>query len=338
MKLLKYAGLGLAALIVAVLAAGFLLPKTAHVERSIVIEAPPATVFTVLNGFRQFNRWSPWADKDPQARYSLTGPETGVGARMSWTGNDDVGSGAQEILESVPYQLIRVQLEFSGFEDAENIAAYTLVPEGAGTRLTWSFDADNSRTLMGRWFGLFMDGMLGPDYEAGLARLKAFAESLPKADFSGLPMSIVEVAPLAVAMVSTVSARDDRAIGVALGVAYGKISGFINLRGLEQAAPPLAIYQPPEDGRVRFEAAIPVDRTDVAPAGDVRLGQTFRGLAVKAVYQGPYAGLIAANDQITAFLAASGYDKAGPSMEQYISDPASTAETELVTHIYYPVR
>jgi len=30
-----------------------------------------------------------------------------------------------------------------------------------------------------RYFGLFMDGMIGPDYERGLGRLKTLAEAPP---------------------------------------------------------------------------------------------------------------------------------------------------------------
>jgi len=58
-------------LLVAVLAVvGMLLPGKAHVERSAVIDAPRATIFAQLNGFKNFKKWSPWAAKDPNARYT----------------------------------------------------------------------------------------------------------------------------------------------------------------------------------------------------------------------------------------------------------------------------
>jgi hypothetical protein len=52
-----------------------------------------------------------------------------------------------------------------------------LTPEGSGTRATWTLTSDFSRSLVGRYFGLALDGMVGPDYEKGLAKLKALAES-----------------------------------------------------------------------------------------------------------------------------------------------------------------
>jgi hypothetical protein len=33
---------------------------------------------------------------------------------------------------------------------------------------------------LARYFGLWMDGMVGPDFEEGLGRLKALAEAQPK--------------------------------------------------------------------------------------------------------------------------------------------------------------
>jgi effector-binding domain-containing protein/uncharacterized protein YndB with AHSA1/START domain len=337
MNILKKISIALAGLAALFFAIGFFLPNTAHVERSIVIDAPPATVFTVLNGFRQFHRWSPWQEYDPNMQVAYEGPETGVGAKQSWSGNAEVGRGSQEILESEPYRRILIRLQFGDF-GGDFLAPYTLEPENGGTRLTWGFDADYKGSIMGRYFGLFSDSMLGPDYERGLGKLKTFVETLPKADFSGLGISIIDVPPVTIVSTSGSSAADDRALGVALGVAYGRLSGFMQARGLSQAGSPLAIYRPPENGAVRFEAGIPIDRTDVAPGNGIQVGKTLAGKAVKAVYRGAYAGLAQANEQVRAFITVAGYERDGNMWEQYVSDPGTTPESQLITHIYYPIK
>ena len=48
---------------------GFFLPSEVHVERQIEIRRPAATVFTVVNSYRAFQSWSPWAERDPGASY-----------------------------------------------------------------------------------------------------------------------------------------------------------------------------------------------------------------------------------------------------------------------------
>jgi len=333
-KKLAIALAGLAGLVVVV---GLLLPKTAHVERAVVINAPQATVFTVLNGFRQFDQWSPWADIDPGAKTTIEGAEFGVGAKMSWSGNAEVGSGSQEILESTPYTHIKVRLGFGDFPGAF-FATYALQAQDAGTQVTWAFDADYGGSLTGRYFGLLSDRMLGPDYEKGLARLKAFVEKLPKGDFSALKFEPVETAAAPVVLMSVRSADNPSAIGVALGVAYGRLSGYMNTEGLKQAAPPVAIYRGNGGGTLAIDAAIPVDRDGGTPVNAVRMGHLQAGPAVRAEYRGAYAGLAAARGQMLAYLAAAGLEADGPIWEQYVSDPAHTPEPQLITHIYMPIK
>lgn len=177
MRILKGLLVALLVLIAAVIGIGMVLPDHAHVERSIVIEAPPEKVFEVLNGFDRFNAWSPWAELNPDAEYTREGPATGVGARQSWRSDDpNVGAGSQEIIESTPNGLIRMKLVFEGF-GSDNLASYTLTPEGEGTRVVWAYDSNFKGNLLNRYFGLMLDGMLGPDYERGLTKLKALIES-----------------------------------------------------------------------------------------------------------------------------------------------------------------
>jgi ribosome-associated toxin RatA of RatAB toxin-antitoxin module len=42
-----------------------LLPSEQHVERSIIVNADPAEVFSLVNDYREFNKWSPWAMAGP---------------------------------------------------------------------------------------------------------------------------------------------------------------------------------------------------------------------------------------------------------------------------------
>jgi uncharacterized protein YndB with AHSA1/START domain len=180
-RVLKYLVLGTALLALALLGLGFALPDTARISRNTEIQAPPETVFALLNGFSRFNEWSPWAQLDPGTRYRIEGPESGEGARHLWeSDNPSVGSGSQEIIESQPPQRIVIQLIFSGF-DSDNLSIYELEPLAGGqaTRLHWIYETDVKGNLMGRYFLLALDGLIGANYERGLARLKALLESPP---------------------------------------------------------------------------------------------------------------------------------------------------------------
>ncbi len=165
-----------AALAVVLIFVGLLLPDRAHVERSLVIDAPPEKIFPLLNEFRQFNRWSPWFSRDPKMEIAYEGPERGAGAKMHWRSeHPEVGAGSQEIIASEPHTRVATQLDFGTQGTAS--AEFRLIPQGDATRVTWGFDSEFGGNLVARYFGLLFDRMIGPDYEAGLARLKTLAEA-----------------------------------------------------------------------------------------------------------------------------------------------------------------
>ena len=174
MTILKRVLIGILGFVVLLVVIGYLLPRQVHAERSIVVNAPQAQLFDALNGFKRFNEFSPWAALDPNTQYSYAGPESGVGARMSWVSTkEDVGSGTNEIVESTPPDFIRTRLDFGG-QLAE--ATFKFEPADGGTRVTWGFDCDVGNNPIMRFVGLMLDKWIGADYEKGLARLKEVME------------------------------------------------------------------------------------------------------------------------------------------------------------------
>lgn len=176
MKILKILLLIVIALVVVFVAVGATLPGSSHVERSIDIDARPEEVFKLANNFKNFNQWSPWHPIDPNTKYTFSGPQQGVGAKMAWhSDNKQVGSGTQTILQSVPNELIKVELDFGTMGVAD--ASYIIKPSEKGTHFTWAFDVEHGGSLINRYFGLMMDKWVGADYEKGLVKLKQVAEA-----------------------------------------------------------------------------------------------------------------------------------------------------------------
>ncbi len=340
MGILKKIVLVLVLLVVLLAGIGMLLPRQVHVERSIVIDAPRATVFALVDGYKQFSKWSPWEALDPNAKTTVEGPDFGVGAKQSWVGDPKtVGSGSQEIIEAEPVARVKSRLEFG--DNPPATAEFVLAPEGSGTHLTWSFDSDMGAGPIGRWFGLMMDRFIGPDYEKGLANLKTLAESLPKADFADLVVTMVDAAPVTVAYVESQSSRDTMQIGEAIGAGYAQVVAFMKVHGLKQAGPPITINTRWDDTGYGFDAAIPVDKTpakDIPADSPVKLKATYSGKALKIVFKGPYGGMPPSYRKLEAYMAARGYESAGPPWDEYVSDPGTTPESELITNIYQPVK
>ena len=339
MSMLKKVLLGLLAFVVALVLIGFFLPASVHVERSITIEAPQTTIFALLNGFRTFNRWSSWAARDPQTEYLFEGPDSGVGARMSWVSdNPQVGSGSREITLSEPYSRVETELDFGAQGKAQ--AFYALSPAAEGTEVTWGFDTDFGLNLVQRYMGLMFDSWIGADYEQSLANLKTLAEGLPTADWTDMEIGVVDIEPAVIAVVPASAPWDAEAIGQALAEAQAQIGRFLAEHGLETVGPPLAITTEAGADVWAFEAGIPIAammEIDIDPASPVQIRETTGGKTVRGVSVGPHAEIPGNWAKVLAWAAAHGYEATGATWEEYVSDPGDTPEEDLITHLHLPV-
>lgn len=170
----------LLSLVVLLLAfAGFVATRPAafHVERSVTVQAPVATIEAQIVDFRAWNAWSPWVKLDPAMKKTFDGPATGVGAVYGWVGNDKVGEGRMTITEHEPGARVGMRLEFLKPWEATSATAFAFAPEGAATRVTWTMDGTND--FLGKLMCLFvdMDKQIGGDFERGLASLRSVSEA-----------------------------------------------------------------------------------------------------------------------------------------------------------------
>jgi hypothetical protein len=175
MKWLKRIVLGLLAAAGLFVIIGLLLPRQYQVQRSIVIGTSPATIYPYLVNLKRWPEWSAWTTaQDPTLVYSYEGPEEGPGAISRWEAKK-LGQGEMKLTTADPIQGVRFDLSFEHGQ-YRCVSALLFAPTDDGTQLTWSMAGDSGANPIGRWFNLFMDRMVGPDLEAGLAKLKRLAE------------------------------------------------------------------------------------------------------------------------------------------------------------------
>ena len=154
--------------------------STYTVERSATIAAEPEQIYPQLANFREWMKWSPWEDLDPNQQRTFSGAESGPGAKYAWSGNRKAGRGHMEITSAQQPTELRIALDFEKPFKSSNTIEFFLVPEGSErTRVRWVMTGP--KTLTTKVMGLFssMDKMVGPDFEKGLARLKDAVEAPP---------------------------------------------------------------------------------------------------------------------------------------------------------------
>ncbi|MGZ5892848.1 MAG: SRPBCC family protein [Caldimonas sp.] len=150
-------------------------PETFRVQRSTRIQATPQRLHPLINDMRQFNSWNPYNRKDPAMRGTYRGPASGPGAGFDFQGNKDVGKGSIEIVDSAPLK-VTMKLDMLEPFEGHNTIEFSLAPQGDATDVIWAMHGPSP--FLARLVGVFMnmDRMIGRDFEAGLADLKARAE------------------------------------------------------------------------------------------------------------------------------------------------------------------
>jgi len=173
--MLQYIVGSIVVLISAILVYAATKPNTFRLQRSAIINVPPERIFPFISDFHQWLGWSPWEKLDPQLKRSYGGASQGQGARYDWEGNSKVGTGGMEIMEAAPSK-IRLKLDFLKPFEAHNFAEVTLEQRGGVTNVTWAMYGP--QPFMAKVMSLFMncEKMVGPQFETGLANLKAIAE------------------------------------------------------------------------------------------------------------------------------------------------------------------
>ena len=174
--MLKIIGIVLVVAVAAFLIYAAMQPEDFRIQRHTTVGAPPERIYPLITDFRGWGAWSPWETKDPAMKRTFSGAAAGVGAVYAWEGNKDVGTGKMTILEATAPGKVVIKLEFLKPFEATNTAEFTLDPQGDATAIHWAMYGKNN--FLSKLVCVFMDmeKMVGPDFESGLAGLKALAE------------------------------------------------------------------------------------------------------------------------------------------------------------------
>jgi hypothetical protein len=150
-------------------------PDSFVVQRSTHIAAPPERILPLIDDFHEWAAWSPFEKLDPAMKRSYGGAARGVGATYECDGNSKAGAGRMEITRADTSR-VSTKLDFTRPFRANNVADFIFDPEDEGTKVTWSMTGTSAFAT--KLFAVFvnMDRMIGRDFEAGLASLKALAE------------------------------------------------------------------------------------------------------------------------------------------------------------------
>lgn len=321
-------------IIIALLAlVSFCLPGKVHVGRSGYIHAPAKTVFNQINSLKNWKNWSYWDRLDPQMKSQYEGPESGTGAVHKWTSkHESVGNGSLTITESTEPSKVLFSLAFEGI--GPTAGGWTIEETGDSVKATTFMDLD--LPFLGRIFpGLFLDKMIGADFEKTIEGLKSYSEAnidtpvsewkIEKVTTSGSPVLAIKI---------KCSGKEFKS---SIEYAFSKLEEVMTTQGLKQTGDRFAIYHRWSKDSVELEPGIPVDTTG-KPEGNVQAMNLPALNAVKVDLYGDPETSAEVYTFINDWMIKNNVTQNGDPWEEYCFDPASESDTsKWLTKIYFPV-
>ena len=122
-KILTIVGAVVLATIAVILVYAWTRPDAFRVERSTAMNAPAEKIFPYIDGLKRWTEWSPYEGRDPAMKRTYSGAESGKGAVYEWDGNDQVGKGRMEIVDSTPPHRVVIKLDFLKPFEGHNMAS-----------------------------------------------------------------------------------------------------------------------------------------------------------------------------------------------------------------------
>jgi effector-binding domain-containing protein len=121
--------------------------------------------------------------------------------------------------------------------------------------------------------------------------------------------------------------------------AFKSVYELIDRTGLAKAGPAMTIYTQADDTGFSYQAAVPITAAPAnAPKGDIAVGQSPAGKALKFIHRGSYDSMDNTYEAITNYLDEKRLEAADSFIEEYETDPVTTPEDKFVVTVYVPLK
>jgi effector-binding domain-containing protein len=118
--------------------------------------------------------------------------------------------------------------------------------------------------------------------------------------------------------------------------AFKSVYAYLDKQGIKRAGPPMTIYTDFDDTNFQFQAAVPIaEAPKDPPKGDVEMGETPVGKALRFAYKGSFHQMEdTIYNAIPEYLDEKQLEPSGTFIEEYQTDPVTTPEDKFDIQIF----
>jgi effector-binding domain-containing protein len=130
----------------------------------------------------------------------------------------------------------------------------------------------------------------------------------------------------------------DKAFDTITG-SFKKIKAYLDKEGLKQDGLAMTIFTATDDNGFEYQAAVPIaEAPKNPPHGDIAMGQSPQGQALKFVHRGSYEDLDNTYEAITNYLDDKRMEAKDMFIEEYVTDPVTADSKKLVVNVYVLIK
>jgi effector-binding domain-containing protein len=116
--------------------------------------------------------------------------------------------------------------------------------------------------------------------------------------------------------------------------AFKNVTEVMQKQGIKATGPAMTIYVATDDTGFTFQAGFPIaEEPKDPPKGDIAVGKSPDGKALKFVHRGSYDSMESTYDAVTNFIEEKQLEARDQLIEQYVTDPLTTPEEKLVIEV-----
>lgn len=153
---------------------GTTLEKHQQFERSVVIEGDVDDIHAMVGDLKKWDEWGPWRAADPDIKYTYSDTTTEAGSKMNWTMEE--GSGSLEFTKVDEDKGVEYKFQWEEWTPSDGAVTYEQLEDGK-VKVTWSFDADMTDSVMGRLALSYGRADMEKMFDDGLKNLKQKVEA-----------------------------------------------------------------------------------------------------------------------------------------------------------------
>jgi len=334
MKFLKILGIIILILVVVLVILGLVAPKKYSVERTVLIDAPRELVFSKVKYWKNFQSWSPWAEKDPTMKITIEGIDGQKGSMYKWVGDPkETGEGEMTNTGVKENEEIAYHLHFIKPWESQSDGYVRVSGVSDGTQATWGFYGETPFPWNIFMLFMSMEKMMSKDFDRGLELLKNICEKEYQTITSYEIKEIIFPARSYAVIEKEVRFNEMKEF---FTQSYATIGKAMKQKNMKMIGAPVGLYYTWDEQAMKSQMAAAVPIFGSLQTTEVKTVRLSMSTAYIIDYYGSYEGLMYAHLALDNYLKQKGLKMRSPVIEEYLTDPGTEPDTsKWLTRIYY---